>query len=80
LKTEYEKTFIQKIDYTTRSEVGKWDQDAFWNNRSGNTERLRRKINATLQEWYADCIGLQIINIKMSRQRENSLIITQVTN
>lgn len=61
LKLDYERTFIQKIDFSVREKIGLWSEDAFWADRSGNTELLRKAINETLQELYADCVGLQVI-------------------
>lgn len=48
LKTDYEKTFIQKIDFRIRQIVGQWEQNAFWYARRVNTEKLRAEINDEL--------------------------------
>ena len=41
LKTEYESTFIKKIDFAIRQQIGQWPQTAFWEDRRSYTEQLR---------------------------------------
>ena len=75
----YEVTFISYIDSTTRKIVGDFDSTAFWKDRKESGDKIRAAINTKLNDVFADCTNLQIINVQLSDKREQSLIQTQVT-
>jgi regulator of protease activity HflC (stomatin/prohibitin superfamily) len=76
----YETRFISYVDSVVRKVVGDFNSTAFWNDRANSGRALKQAIDLKLQESYANCMNLQIINVQLSTKREESLIQTQVTN
>jgi hypothetical protein len=67
------------VDSTVRNTVGKFGPTAFWEHRKKSGETIRKAINATFQKIYIDCTDLQLIQVELSNQREQALILTQIT-
>jgi hypothetical protein len=72
----YEATFISYIDSVVRKEVGNFDSTSFWVQRKESGDKLRAAIDAKLNDVYANCKNLQVINVQLSEKREKSLIQT----
>ena len=78
LQLGYESTYSSWIENTVRRHVANFNNDAFWRDRSAKAEELRIAINEKLNEYYGECVSLQIIQVELSEIRENSLIRTQI--
>lgn len=69
-------TFISYIDSVTRKEVGNFDSTALWKERKQSGDKIRDAVNGKLNDVYAECTNIQIINAQLSSKREESLIGT----
>jgi hypothetical protein len=76
---QYETRFVSYIDSTIRKIIGDFNSTKFWAERAAAGEDLRAKIDERLTTEHARCEALQLITVKLSDKRENSLIATQVT-
>lgn len=80
-KQDFERQLITWADAEVRIVVGKFSTTAFWQDRAESAERMRKAIDNKFKEEsdYARCRNIQIINVQLSDQRENSLIESEVT-
>ena len=59
----YEVTFISYIDSVTRKVVGDIDSNAFWTSRKVSGDKIRDASNTKLQDVFAECTNIQILNV-----------------
>jgi len=80
-KTVYENTFRQWADTAVRDTVGKFGTTAFWTDRAASAEKMRAAIDKKFKSEsdMVSCVNLQILYVKLTDKREQSLIETQVS-
>ena len=59
----YETTFISYIDSVVRKVVGDFGNEDFWKHRAESGRKIKEAINFKLQDVYAECHNIQIINV-----------------
>jgi len=91
---DYETTFIRIARDVLLQSAGKYEAPTYWVNHSYisnfymiNEEKrgkisddMRSQLDVELQKAHARCIQLQLLNIELPDQYENSIVDTQVIN
>ena len=75
----YQRSFINKASGAILDAVTQFDSTQFWEDRESVGLKMREMIDQDMQEVYARCTGVQILDYSLEANNEQKLIQTQVT-
>ncbi|CAD8121588.1 unnamed protein product [Paramecium sonneborni] len=74
----YEATFIRMARDTILQAAGKFEAPKYWANRRNITEAMQKQLEDELKKAHANCVSLQILDIELPDQYEDSIVQTQI--
>ena len=76
--TNYESTFVSIARDIVMQTVAAYEADTFWTNRNNITDTLLDNLDESLQSAHASCVGLQLLEVTIPTNLEESIVATQV--
>ncbi|CAD8196714.1 unnamed protein product [Paramecium octaurelia] len=74
----YEATFIRMARDTILQAAGRFEAPRYWTNRRNITEVMQKQLEEELKKAHANCVSLQILDIELPDQYEDSIVQTQI--
>ncbi|CAD8105788.1 unnamed protein product [Paramecium primaurelia] len=74
----YEATFIRMARDTILQAAGRFEAPKYWTNRRNITEVMQKQLEEELKKAHANCVSLQILDIDLPDQYEDSIVQTQI--
>ena len=76
--TNYESTFVSIARDIVMQTVAAYQANTFWTNRTEITDTLLENLDEALQNAHASCVGLQLLEVTIPTNLEESIVATQV--